>query len=59
LSLKECSKNQPKRHSLDVWDIACKPKDKGGLGIFKSKVSKSGAASGALYLAKFYNQAVP
>jgi hypothetical protein len=42
------------KHSLAAWKMVCKPKYKGGLGIFN--IQKQNAAVLAKFLDKFYNK---
>jgi hypothetical protein len=44
----------PKHNSLAAWDLICRPKLKGGLGIVNLKIQNQGLLLKQLY--KFYNQ---
>jgi hypothetical protein len=44
-----------KSNSLAAWDMVCKPKDKGGLGVLNLKIQNEGLL--LKYLHKFYNKA--
>lgn len=43
-----------KRNSLATWDMVCKPKNKGGLGIINLKTQNEALLMKHLY--KFYNK---
>jgi hypothetical protein len=44
-----------KCNSLAAWDMVCKPKNKGGLGVLNLKIQNHGLL--LKYLHKFYNKA--
>jgi hypothetical protein len=44
-----------KSNSLAAWDMVCKPKDKGGLGVLNLRIQNEGLL--LKYLHKFYNKA--
>ena len=43
-----------KSNSLAAWDLVCKPKDKGGLGVINLKIQNEALLS--KFLHKFYNK---
>jgi hypothetical protein len=51
---KENEEGEEKCQSLAAWDMVCKPKDNGGLGILNLKLQNQGLL--LKYLHKFYNK---